>query len=289
MKKLIALFFMIISLCGFSQSDKPIGLPGDNLNLYATLKLFQECKTLEIFENKLNDKLYHINNLDLNGDNKIDYIKVIDQKDGNTHYITLCDELSDNEKQDIAFIIIQRESDIVHIQLVGNEDLYGKDYIIEPNLVERDGETPNPGYKDATYYTTYDIANLEIINYLYSPLYTSWCSVYHWDCYPYYWYGWSPFSWNNYHKWHSNYTNFYYGHYRHSTHVRYKEYSTYYKYRRNTSSVYKSRLDRNMYKNTYSKRYNRNSYTPRTKNPTYTIPRTTPGRNGNTINRGRGR
>ena len=49
-------------------------LPGDNLNLYAVLKSFQESETLEGFERTLNDESGKINNLDLDGDGKTDYI-----------------------------------------------------------------------------------------------------------------------------------------------------------------------------------------------------------------------
>ncbi|HUV01529.1 MAG TPA: hypothetical protein VMW32_11245, partial [Bacteroidales bacterium] len=56
-----------------NQPDEYLGLPGDNLNLFAVMKLFQESETLEGFERSLNDENSRINNLDLNGDNYIDY------------------------------------------------------------------------------------------------------------------------------------------------------------------------------------------------------------------------
>jgi len=61
--------------------EEYLGLPGDNFNLYAVMKLFQESETLEGFERSLNDENSRINNLDLNNDNYIDYIKVIDYPD----------------------------------------------------------------------------------------------------------------------------------------------------------------------------------------------------------------
>src|SRR5262245_49824571 len=67
----------------FSQTDNPandstelLGLPGDNLDLYAVLTLFQKSKTIEAFEKSLNDEKTGINNLDLNLDKKVDFIKV---------------------------------------------------------------------------------------------------------------------------------------------------------------------------------------------------------------------
>jgi hypothetical protein len=116
-----------------NNQDK-LDLPGDNLNLFAVLKLFQESETLEGFERKLNEENSEINNLDLNGDDKTDYIKVIDNTDGNVHTIVLQVDVNANEKQDVAVFTVQKDPDgKVQVQLIGDEELYGKNYIIEPN------------------------------------------------------------------------------------------------------------------------------------------------------------
>ena len=95
MKKIILLYlttaFILISTTAFSQNkdskkdDKDttalLGLPGDNLDLYAVLTLFQKSKTIEAFEKSLNDEKTGINNLDLNLDKKVDFIKVVTKKD----------------------------------------------------------------------------------------------------------------------------------------------------------------------------------------------------------------
>ena len=74
----------------FSQAEKDttalLGLPGDNLDLYAVLTLFQKSKTIEAFEKSLNDEKTKINNLDLNLDKKVDFIKVVTKKDGDAYY-----------------------------------------------------------------------------------------------------------------------------------------------------------------------------------------------------------
>lgn len=87
MKKIILLYCIaVMSLLGqpvFSQTQDdtpPLGLPGDNLDLYAVLNLFQKSKTVEDFEKALNEKKSDINNLDLNLDKKVDFIKVVTQK-----------------------------------------------------------------------------------------------------------------------------------------------------------------------------------------------------------------
>ncbi len=49
---------------------------GDDLDLYAVLDLLEESENLEEFEKALNDEKREINNLDLNEDGEVDYIKV---------------------------------------------------------------------------------------------------------------------------------------------------------------------------------------------------------------------
>ena len=59
------------------------GMPGDNFSLEGALGLFKESKSPEDFEKKLNSKNETVNNLDLNGDGKTDYVRVVaDTKEG---------------------------------------------------------------------------------------------------------------------------------------------------------------------------------------------------------------
>jgi len=128
------------------QQPELLNLPGDNLNLYAVMKIFQESETLELFEQKLNDEGSRINNLDLNGDNYIDYIKVVDYVEKNVHYIIMQVAINATETQDVAVFVVRKDPDgQVVMQLVGDEDLYGKFYIIEPYYDNDKGTTPNPG------------------------------------------------------------------------------------------------------------------------------------------------
>ena len=62
----IILFAFSLSICAQNGVEEKLNLPGDNLNLYAVLNLFQESETLELFENNLNAEDSKINNLDLN-------------------------------------------------------------------------------------------------------------------------------------------------------------------------------------------------------------------------------
>ena len=120
-----------------------LGLPGDNLNLYAVMDLFRNSETLEAFERGLNDRESRINNLDLNGDNLIDYITVSDYRRRKVHTIVLRAMLGPKDYQDVAVLTVEKRGrKKVKIQLIGDEALYGKNYIMNRWTQQR----PNPGY-----------------------------------------------------------------------------------------------------------------------------------------------
>ena len=86
------------------DNDGRLNLPGDNLNLAAVLDIFQQSKTLEAFEQSLNSASSKINNLDLNNDNKIDYLRVVDKVEGTLNSIILQDELAKEDEKDVTVI-----------------------------------------------------------------------------------------------------------------------------------------------------------------------------------------
>ena len=93
------------SIFGAAQDypEEYLGLPGDNLNLYAVMNLFQESETLEGFERSLNDDEAMINNLDLNGDKLIDYIAISDYTEGDVHTIVLRTALNQRKSRILLF------------------------------------------------------------------------------------------------------------------------------------------------------------------------------------------
>ena len=121
MKKFILPFLAaamsLISQPVFSQADKDttelLGLPGDNLDLYAVLTLFQKSKTIEAFEKSLNDEKTGVNNLDLNLDKKVDFIKVVTKKDSSSNGFTfiLQVDVTKTETQDVAIILVNKDKD----------------------------------------------------------------------------------------------------------------------------------------------------------------------------------
>ncbi len=179
----------------FSQSKTDtasLGMAGDNLDLYAVLDLFLKSKTIEGFEKSLNEQKTGINNLDLDLDKKVDFIKVVTKKEGDSYTFILQDAVSKTETQDVAVILVNRDKDKkINVQIVGDEDLYGKDYVIEPKTSPSPAVTANPAYagpepaKDApASTTTVVVQSAPIVQYVYSPAYVPY--------YPPYYYGYHP-------------------------------------------------------------------------------------------------
>jgi hypothetical protein len=262
MKKLIATSILLLLIAGSinvraqKEPGEYLGLPGDNLNLYAVMDLFRESETLEGFERNLNDENSKINNLDLNGDNLIDYIMVSDYVNGDDHTIVLSVAISKVEKQDVAvFTVNKLNNGSVQIQLIGDEELYGKNYIIEPIY----DETPNPGFKGnnqnvtVVHTTTYEVAAWPMMMYIYQPTYVVWRSGWYYDYYPSYWHPWSPFYYHYYYGYHSHWYPTYYQHYRHWDRPRYQNYNTfYYSNVRSHSPQVDNRIREGNYRTTYS-------------------------------------
>jgi hypothetical protein len=266
MKKLIFTSILALLLAGVSTikaqewPEEYLGLPGDNLNLYAVMDLFQKSETLEGFEKNLNDENSRINNLDLNGDNLVDYIMVSDYVDGDVHNIVLRVALNQKEYQDVAVFTVQKFGNgEVQIQLIGDEALYGRNYIVEPIYAE----TPNPGYSGRTRYTSnvgvvtttyYDLAYWPVIRYIYRPDYIIWRSAWYWGYWPAYWYSWSPYYWHYYYGYHYNWFDHYYAHYRYCDHYRYHGYNDfYYSNVRVHSPMVSVNINKGYYKSTYSR------------------------------------
>jgi hypothetical protein len=200
----LAFAMILVSLPAFSQprtgtsSQAPadtasLGLAGDNLDLYAVMDLFLKSKTIEDFEKSLNDTKSKINNLDLDLDKKVDFIKVVTKKDGDSYTFVLQDAVSKTETQDVAVILVNRDKDKkINVQIVGDPELYGKDYVIEPKTNPTPAVTSNPAYQGAdpvvkdvpASTTTVVVQQAPIVQYVYSPAYVPYYPPYYYGYYP---------------------------------------------------------------------------------------------------------
>ena len=252
MKKiLVFILLLIIPLIGFNQN---LGMPGDNLNLFAVLKTFQESPTLEDFEENINNVDLKINNLDLDGNNQIDYISVVEYIDINdAHLITLQIDISEKEKQDLAVITVQKKNGKTDIQIIGDIELYGPNYIIQPN--DKIVKTPNPGYKGKiVIYEEYnDFNTWPIIIYIFTPGYSSWHSHWCWGFYPTYFRPWNPLFYHQYYGYHHHNHHYYNRHYKQTNSNNYSNWYNYYGSRRNSSNIIIKKRESGEYKKTYSR------------------------------------
>ncbi len=143
----------------------------DNLDLRAVASIFGDSQNLEDFERRLNDPELQISNLDLNNDNEVDYLRVIETVEYNTHVVIIQSVLDRDVYQDVATIDIERNNNNVQVQFIGNEYIYGPNYIYEP-----------------VYYTTPQIyASFWLSNY------RPYISMWYWNYYPSYYYAWNPY------------------------------------------------------------------------------------------------
>jgi hypothetical protein len=247
----------LFSLSTVSQTkDQPVslGLPGDNLDLYAVMEIFQKSKTIEDFEKSINAEKDGINNLDLNNDKKVDFIKVVTDKDGDSFSFILQVAVSKTETQDVAVIFVSKDA---AIQIVGDEDLYGKNYVIEPKG-SGSSSTVNPGYSKGETMnlptatatnttTTIIVQSPPIVQYVYSPAYVPYYSPFYFGFYPPYFRPWIPITYGIYWSNHYHYHGGYYGGYHGSVNINI-----------NNSNHYNNYTNNARHRSTTVNNYNRN-------------------------------
>lgn len=262
MKKILSLLFIVMiaftsNAVDYKQAPpSALGMPGDNLNLYVVLNLFKQANSTEHFEQMLNSGDYKTNNLDLNNDGNIDYLRVTDYGNGNYHTIVIQDIISASEIQDVAIIDLQKQNgDVAHIQIIGDESLYGKDYIIEPQLDNTSNNTTivnnNYYYNNQTPIQYVNVWSWPCVSFIFNPGYNVWVSPWHWAYYPTWWNNrprviytvynnyFNDFGWNNYCRRNTYYNQTYY--------------NNYYQQRRVVSNTVKVNIEKDVYKNNYGK------------------------------------
>ena len=253
-----ALVLLFLGIPGFSQNNESpvaLGLPGDNFNLYAVLDVFQKSKTLEEFERRINDKEEKINNLDLNNDQRVDYVEVVSHKEGDFYSIVLRTAVNEKEYQDIAVIeVVKNSSGKTIIQIIGDKALYGKNYVVEPSG-KTIQETPNPGYRGNDeivihhYDEVYYVDDWPIVIHIFSPSFVIYVSPWHWAYYPSYWSPWPPVYYYTYWGYHHHYYNNSF--YRRVNFVRHPVYHSTYTTRRNSSATVNRSRRNGAYQTTY--------------------------------------
>ena len=134
------------------------------LDLSAVAAAFAESRSVSEFEMLLNSSRYMINNLDLNRDGYIDYLRVIETRSGyyNACLIQAC--LAPGVFQDVATLVAEHRPDVLFVEVIGDTYLYGRNYIVRPVFVKRP--------------PMWDVYG--------RPNYSTWSSPYHYGNYPSY-------------------------------------------------------------------------------------------------------
>lgn len=137
----------------------------EGLDLLAVAELFKDAKDLAAFEKALNDPEVGVNNLDLDDNGDVDFIRVVEEVKDDTHVIILQVPLGKDEFQDVATIEVEKSGkDEYNLQIRGNEVIYGADYYVAPATVR--------------------IYSWPIISLLYAPVYRPYRSTFYFGFYP---------------------------------------------------------------------------------------------------------
>ena len=148
---------------------------GDNLNLQALGELVKNSTSAQDIEDKLNQN-GSINNLDLNNDGSVDYIKVTEYGSGNQRGFSFTVDVASGQTQEIATIEVARGSNNAQMNIQGNQQLYG-----------------NNGY----YQSHYSLTDLMIMHYLFAP-HRPYYSPYHYGYYPSYYHSYRSRPYSSY-------------------------------------------------------------------------------------------
>ncbi len=147
----------------FSDPD-----PAQGLDLSAVAELFKDSENLEKFEQSLNSSDNGINNLDLNNDEKVDFIRVAEQSKDDTRLIVLQTPLDENDFQDVATIAVEREqNNTYNLQVQGDTTIYGANYYIVP--------------------ANKNFSAWNIVRWIFTPNYRPYVSVYNYRTLPNWW------------------------------------------------------------------------------------------------------
>lgn len=170
----MTLVVITLGALGSAAQQSPIPLTADStaaingLDLYAAAELFKDSENLEKFEQALNDHENGVNNLDLNEDGAVDFVRVSETVQDDTRLIVLQAALGADDFQDVATFAIEREpAGSYNLQVQGDPTFYGADYYVVP--AEK------------------DFSHWSVVRWLFRPNYRSYVSPYSYKNHPRWW------------------------------------------------------------------------------------------------------
>lgn len=173
-KFVIALATLTLGLVSVTAQDGATTVTAESeaaaagLDLHAVAELFKTSENLEKFEQALNNPENGVNNLDLNKDDKVDFIRVTEKVADNTHLIILQAPLGEDDFQDVATIAVERDNgEKYNLQVQGDASLYGANYYVVP--------------------ANNDFGGWNVVRWLFRPNYHPYVSTYSYRVLPVWW------------------------------------------------------------------------------------------------------
>ncbi len=156
----------------------PSSEAAQGLDLMAVSEIFKETENLEEFERTINDPDLGINNLDLDNNGDVDFIRVVEELVDGTHIIILQAAIDVDEFQDVATIEVEKSGEQYNMQIHGHEVIYGANYFVAPTQVH--------------------VHTWPIIAWIYRPIYRPYRSAYYFGNHPRWWRPFRPVHYNVY-------------------------------------------------------------------------------------------
>lgn len=189
------------------------GMPGDQFSLQAALDQFKKATNLEAFEKAINEEGNRVNNLDLNGDGKVDYVRVESHKEKDAMAIVLQVAVNKEEAQDVAVIELEKTGEGKAIaQIRGAEELYGPDVFVEPydEGAGKGNRGPSAPLGEEDLWVSVNVWMWPCVQWCYGPYYDPWISPWYWGFYPVWWNPWACWHWSGWYGYHHNHWNGWY-------------------------------------------------------------------------------
>lgn len=169
--KTILILMTFLFLGNINAQDIAVGSADDiaetGLDLNAVAEVFKDSNNLEEFEKNLNDSEKGLNNVDLDENGEIDYLRVEENAEGDTRVIALQAVLGEDESQDVATIAVEKVVNNYNFQIHGTPVIYGANYYVVPR------------------YRTF--SGWRLINWIFRPNWRPYRSAFGWRAYPRWW------------------------------------------------------------------------------------------------------
>ncbi|MBK8505218.1 MAG: hypothetical protein IPL46_25275 [Saprospiraceae bacterium] len=114
MKKVCITGLLFVTLFSATQAQyrtERTGYDGDYFSLEGAIEIFKQAHSIRDFERKINSKNAYVNNLDLNFDGRIDYVRVEHRRQGDFHAIIMQVPIDKYDLQDVAVIEIEKSDE----------------------------------------------------------------------------------------------------------------------------------------------------------------------------------